>query len=55
MLPSQFGARAGVKMKGEWLRLLLGLLVLMVGLRFAYQLMIDPQDLYSLRTVEGMP
>jgi hypothetical protein len=34
---------------------LLGLLVLMVGLRFAYQLMINPQDLYSLRMAEGTP
>ena len=55
VIGAQFGARAGVKMKGEWLRLLLGLLVLMVGLRFAYQLMIDPHDLYSLRMVEGTP
>ena len=32
---AQFGARAGQKMSGERLRLLLGLLVLAVGLRFA--------------------
>ena len=35
-------------------RALLGVLVLLVGLRFAYQLMVNPQDLYSLR-VEGLP
>ena len=32
---AQFGARAGQKIRGERLRLLLGLLVLAVGLRFA--------------------
>jgi uncharacterized protein len=54
VIGAQFGARAGHRMTGEWLRLLLGVLVLLVGLRFAYQLMINPQDLYSLR-VEGLP
>jgi uncharacterized membrane protein YfcA len=54
VIGAQFGARAGHRMAGEWLRLLLGVLVLLVGLRFAYQLMINPQDLYSLRA-EGMP
>jgi len=55
VIGAQFGARAGHKMAGEWLRLLLGLLVLLVGLRFAYQLTITPQDLYSLRMAEGTP
>ena len=35
---AQFGARAGQKMRGEHLRLLLGLLVLAVGIRFAIEL-----------------
>ena len=55
VIGAQFGARAGHKMTGEWLRLLLGLLVFLVGLRFAYQLVLEPADLYSLRMVEGMP
>jgi hypothetical protein len=38
-------------MRGERLRLLLGLLVFAVGLRFAYQLIVQPDDLYSLRLV----
>jgi uncharacterized membrane protein YfcA len=46
---AQFGARAGQNMRGERLRLLLGLLVLAVGLRFAYQLVVKPDDLYSIR------
>jgi uncharacterized protein len=50
VIGAQFGARAGQKMTGEGLRLLLGLLVLTVGLRFAYSLLVEPQDLFSLRT-----
>jgi uncharacterized membrane protein YfcA len=48
---AQFGARAGQNMRGERLRLLLGLLVLAVGLRFAFQLIVQPGDLYSIRPV----
>jgi len=40
-------------MRGERLRLLLGLLVLAVGIRFAFNLALTPEDLYSLRLVEG--
>jgi uncharacterized membrane protein YfcA len=50
---AQFGARAGQKMRGERLRLLLGLLVFAVGLRFAYELVVQPDDLFSLRFVGG--
>ena len=49
VIGAQFGARAGQNMRGERLRLLLGLLVLAVGLRFAYQLIVQPGDLYSIR------
>jgi hypothetical protein len=38
-------------MRGERLRLLLGLLVLAVGLRFAFQLIVQPGDLYSIRLI----
>ncbi len=48
---AQFGVRAGHKMRGEWLRLLLGVLVLLVGLRFAVNLVVHPADPYSLRLV----
>lgn len=51
VIGAQFGARAGQSMRGERLRLLLGLLVLAVGLRFAFQLVIQPDDLYSIRQV----
>jgi uncharacterized protein len=53
VIGAQFGARAGQKMRGERLRLLLGLLVLAVGIRFAFNLALTPEDLYSLRLVEG--
>jgi uncharacterized membrane protein YfcA len=48
---AQFGARAGQKMSPERLRLLLGLLVLCVGLRFAFELIVQPQELFSIRLI----
>jgi uncharacterized protein len=53
VIGAQFGARTGQRMRGERLRLLLGILVLLVGLRFAYDLVVQPEDLYSLRHVRG--
>lgn len=50
---AQFGARAGQKMSGERLRLLLGLLVLAVGIRFAVNLVLPPETLYSVRAMDG--
>ena len=46
---AQFGARAGQRMSPERLRLLLGLMVLIVGFRFALELLVQPRDLFSLR------
>lgn len=50
---AQFGARAGQKIRGEHLRLLLGLLVLAVGIRFAVELVIRPADLFTIRETGG--
>ncbi len=50
---AQFGTRAGQKMRGERLRLMLGVLVLAVGLRFAVDLVMTPDDFYSIRQMEG--
>jgi uncharacterized membrane protein YfcA len=50
---AQFGARAGQKISGEWLRLLLGALVLAVGIRFLLDLTLPPGELYMLRTEGG--
>lgn len=46
---AQFGARAGQRMKAERLRLLLGLLVLGVGARFALDVLVQPGELFSIR------
>ena len=54
VIGAQFGAHAGQRIRGEWLRLFLGLLVLAVGMRFAFQLVIRPDDLYSIRPVGGL-
>ncbi len=48
---AQFGARAGQKIRGEHLRLLLGLLILAVGIRFAVELGIRPDDLFTIREI----
>jgi uncharacterized protein len=53
VIGAQFGAHAGQRIRGEWLRLLLGLLVLAVGMRFAFQLVVRPDDLYSIRVIGG--
>ncbi|WP_319567168.1 sulfite exporter TauE/SafE family protein [Cohaesibacter marisflavi] len=49
---AQFGAQIGQKMKGEQLRALLGILVLMVGMRFAVDLILEPTDHYSTEVME---
>lgn len=53
---AQFGAQLGQKLRGEQLRALLGLLVLAVGMRFAVNLVLKPEELYSfsvLRLIAG--
>jgi uncharacterized membrane protein YfcA len=52
VIGAQFGARAGQRIRGERLRLLLGLLVLAVGLRFAFDLVIRPNDIFTVRIIE---
>jgi uncharacterized protein len=48
---AQFGARAGQKIRGEQLRVLLGLLILAVGIRFAVELVIHPGELFTIREI----
>jgi uncharacterized membrane protein YfcA len=50
---AQLGAVAGERLKAEQLRFLLAALVLMVGLRFAWQLIAPPADLYSIGAPVG--
>lgn len=45
---AQLGAQAGQKLHGEQLRAMLGLLVLAVGLRFAFNLIIKPDEIFSV-------
>jgi len=54
VIGAQFGARAGQRFSGEQLRLLLGVLVMMVGLRFAFDLVVQPHELYTVRSMEGL-
>ena len=51
VIGAQFGARAGQRIRGEHLRLLLGLLILSVGIRFAVELIIKPDDIYTIRQI----
>jgi len=48
VIGAQFGAAAGHKLRGEQLRVLLGLMVLAVCLRLGYDLVVIPDDLFSL-------
>jgi uncharacterized membrane protein YfcA len=48
VIGAQYGVRVGQKLRGEQLRALLGLLVLAVGLRLAVELVVTPDDLYSI-------
>jgi uncharacterized protein len=48
VIGAQFGVRAGERLRGEQLRLLLALLVLGVGLRLLWDLIVPPGDNYSI-------
>ena len=52
VLGAQFGARAGVKLHGEFFRLLLALLIFGVGLRFAADILRQPQEPFSVTETE---
>jgi uncharacterized membrane protein YfcA len=53
LIGAQFGARASERFKAEQLRLLLAALVLLIGLRFAWQLIAHPADLFSISDAAG--
>ena len=54
VIGAQFGARAGITIRSEQLRLLLGMIVLLVGLRFAIDLVVRPDDLFSIQPYERL-
>jgi uncharacterized protein len=51
VIGAQFGARSAQKMPAERLRLCLAILILAVGLRFGYELISRPVNVYSIRVV----
>ena len=51
VIGAQFGAQMGQKLRGEQLRALLALVVLAVGVRFAVDIVIEPEELFSLSPV----
>ncbi|KQW31817.1 permease [Rhizobium sp. Root274] len=48
VIGAQYGVRVGQKLRGEQLRALLALLVLAVGVRLAIELIVPPDDIYSI-------
>lgn len=51
VIGAQAGARFGGRLKGEQLRGLLGIIVLMVGAKLAFDLVLQPDELYSVTAV----
>ncbi len=51
VMGAQLGASIGANLRGEQLRILLGLLVLFVGVRFALNLVLTPDNLYAVTTL----
>jgi len=53
VIGAQFGARAGMKLQGEQLRILLAIMVLGVCIKLAFDLVVTPDDLFNLSTGGG--
>ncbi|MDP6691139.1 MAG: sulfite exporter TauE/SafE family protein [Alphaproteobacteria bacterium] len=53
VIGAQLGTRAGAKLPGEQLRSMLALIVLGVCARLAYELLVRPDDLYSIGALVG--
>jgi hypothetical protein len=51
VMGGQFGVKAGQKLRGEQLRALLALLVLGVAIRLFFDLVLKPEDLYTITPV----
>jgi len=50
---AQIGARVGIRLKGEQLRILLAIMVLAVCIKMAVDLVVMPEDLYSIYPVSA--
>jgi hypothetical protein len=53
VIGAQFGVRTGQRLKGEQLRIILGAIVLLVGVRLAYDLIATPAELFGIVPVEA--
>ena len=53
MIGAQIGARSGQKLRAEQLRALLAVMVLAVAGRFLFDLVLKPDELYSISTALG--
>lgn len=53
VIGAQIGTLAGARLRGEQLRILLGLIVLAVCLRVAYSLVVTPTELFSFAVMGG--
>ena len=54
VIGAQYGAKVGQRLRGEQLRALLAGLVLLVGLRLAVDLFLQPSDVYSIAAAGGI-
>jgi uncharacterized membrane protein YfcA len=53
VIGAQIGVRTGQRLKGEHLRIILGGIVLLIGLRLAFDLVVRPDELFSISPVEA--
>ena len=51
VVAAPYGARLGAKLRAEQMRILLAILVLGVALQLAYNLVVRPEDLFSIQTL----
>lgn len=54
VIGAQFGAKVGQKLKGEQLRILLAIMVLVVCAKMGFDLAVEPDELYSVVSVGGI-
>jgi uncharacterized protein len=52
VIGAQFGARTGQNLKGEHFRLLLAILIFGVAVRFAVEIVVRPQEPFSITPME---
>ena len=53
VIGAQFGTMIGAKLKAEQLRILLALMVLLVCAKLAFDLVVEPSELFSLGVAGG--